>query len=337
LAPLSVISDVNILFVSAELPSFVARDLKILRERHSVVVRFIHHTNPVRFLGDIRALWQSDLLYIWFASIYALPLVVAAKLFGKRIVTVVGGYEAANEPEIEYGSARTPWRRTLVRWILLLSDQILAVSLSSEKEIRRNLAIAPGKTRLLYHGFEDTAAGGSSHRSPMVLNVGCASEGTWMRKGIYDLLLTAEQMPDVRFVHIGSLRIDISTKLGRLLPSNFTCTGRASSEQLGEYMSSAKVYLQLSRHEGFGCSVAEAMLCRCIPVVSNAAALPEVVGDCGIIVESRAMGDIVGAIGRALVMLDTEGERARQRILTHFPYERRRDDLLRIIEELSAR
>jgi glycosyltransferase involved in cell wall biosynthesis len=142
-------------------------------------------------------------------------------------------------------------------------------------------------------------------------------------------------MPDVRFVHIGSLRIDTATKFGRPLPPNFALVGRASTEQLGEYMSSAKVYLQLSRHEGFGCSVAEAMLQGCIPIVSCVAALPEVVGDCGIIVKSRETSVVVDAVRRALAMPDNEGDRARQRIRAHFSYERRRDALLQVISKLA--
>lgn len=325
----------NILFVSSDLPSFAARDLKILRERHNVVVRFIHHANPLRFLGDVHTLWKSDLLFVWFASIYTLPLVIAARLLGKRVVTVVGGYEAANEPEIEYGSARSPFLRKLVRWILVMSDQILAVSRDSEREIRRNLVLAPNKIQVLYHGFEDIPVEGHTPRDPMVINVGHVSDETWKKKGIYDLILTAEQMPDIQFVQIGGLGINVAAKFGRPLPRNLKFVGQVPFEQLGQYLSTAKVYVQLSRHESFGCSVAEAMLYRCIPVVSKAAALPEVVGDCGVIIESREMSNVVDAVRGALAMPDTEGDRARQRIRAHFPYERRRDALLQVINTLA--
>ena len=334
---MNVISDVNILFVSSDLPSFAARDLKILRERHNVAVRLIHHISLFRFLGDVHTLWKSDLLFVWFASIFALPLVIAARLLGKRIVAVIGGYEAANEPEIRYGSARSPFLRTLVRWILILSDEVLAVSRASEREIQRNLNITPNKIRLLYHGFEDIAVEGCNPKTPMVVNVGHVSDETWKKKGIYDFVLAAEQMPDIQFVHIGILRTNVAAKFGRPLPLNLRFIGQVPFEQLGQYLSTAKVYLQLSRHESFGCSVAEAMLFRCIPVVSNAAALPEVVGDCGIIIESRETSDVVDAVRRALAMPDSEGDRARQRVRTHFSYENRRDALLRVISMLTRK
>jgi glycosyltransferase involved in cell wall biosynthesis len=334
---LSVTSDVNILLISSDLPSFVARDLKILRERYNVVVRFIHHVNPFRFFSDVHTLWQSDLLFVWFASIYALPLVIVARLLGKRIVTVVGGYEAAKEPEIDYGSARLPLNRALVRCILACSDQVLAVSRASEREIQRNLDIAPDKIRLLYHGFEDIAVEGCNPKTPMVINVGHVSDETWKKKGIYDLILAAEQMPEIRFMHIGGLRINLAVKFGRPLPPNLKFIGQVPFKQLRDYLSTAKVYLQLSRHESFGCAVAEAMLFGCIPVVSNAAALPEVVGDCGIIIEPKETSDVVDAVRRALAMPDTEGDRARRRVLVHFSYEQRRDALLEIINRLAPK
>jgi glycosyltransferase involved in cell wall biosynthesis len=240
---LNVISDVNILLVSPNLSSFVARDLKILRERHNVVVRFINHVNPFRFLGDVRTLWKSDLLFVWFASIYTLPLVIAARLLGKRIVTVVGGYEAASEPELGYGSARSLFLRTPVRWILAMSDQVLAVSQSSELHVQRNLGVASSKIRILYHGFEDISFDTDDPKTPEVVNIGQLSDETWKIKGIYDFILVAEQMPDIQFIHIGGLRINVTTKLGRPLPPNLRFIGQIPFEQLGQYLSTANVYM----------------------------------------------------------------------------------------------
>jgi glycosyltransferase involved in cell wall biosynthesis len=327
----------KILFVYPSLASFVARDLKILREKHEVTARQIRHKNPWRFFSDVRALLNSDAVFLWFASIYALPLATLAKIFRKRVVTVVGGYEVANEPEIEYGSARSVILTRLVRWILNMSDVVIAISRSSEEEIRRHHPSIFGKTKMIYHGFEDMFGALPKSRESLVVNVGAISDVTWLRKGIYDFILTSERMPDVKFVQFGKVQTDVAATFGHALPANLVITGEVSFEQLRETLSSAKVYLQLSRHEGFGCSVAEAMLGGCIPVVSNAAALPEVVGDCGIVIGSREIADAVAEVHRALAMPDSEGERARQRVLENFSYNKRRDALLMVMDLVAKK
>lgn len=327
----------KILFLSPNNASFIARDLRILRERHDVTQRFVRHRNPLRFVGDVVALLRTDLLFLWFASAYALPIVTLARFLGKKVITVVGGYEVASVPEINYGSARSRVRRTVVGRILASSTVVLAVSRSSEQEIRLHHPEISGRVQMIYHGFEDMSSTAPPRKESLVANVGIVSDETWQRKGIHDFILVAEQMPEVRFVHIGSLRLDVVAKLGRALPDNLTIMGQVSPEKLIESLSTAKVYLQLSRHEAFGCSVAEAMLLGCIPIVTGSAALPEVVGDCGVTLESRHPADIAIAVRRALVMPDSEGERARQRVLQHFPYVRRRDALHQVVERLATK
>lgn len=58
---------------------------------------------------------------------------------------------------------------------------------------------------------------------------------------------------------------------------NVEFTGFVAEDELIKWYQKAKVYNQPSWHEGFGISVAEAILCECIPVVSDCGALPEVV------------------------------------------------------------
>jgi glycosyltransferase involved in cell wall biosynthesis len=323
---------VRIFFGYPSLASFVSRDLKILREKHTVCSRNIRHRNPIRLLADLWHVINSDLVFLWFASIYALPLVIVARLFRKNIIVVVGGYEAVNLPEIAYGSARSPMRRRLVTFMLRCSTRVIAVSKSSMNAIISNLRIKPDQIVMLYHGFEDIAPSGVLAKDVIVVNVGQVTEETWLVKGIYDFIQTADAMPDVRFLQIGRIAVDIDRKLGRTAAPNLITKGEVPFEELVRYLGPAKVYLQLSRHESFGCSVAEAMLFQCIPVVTNAYALPEVVGDCGIVLGSAKIDEVVFAVRKALAMPASEGVRARERILQHFPYQQRRDALLNLLE-----
>ncbi|MEO7555918.1 MAG: glycosyltransferase, partial [Acidimicrobiales bacterium] len=60
---------------------------------------------------------------------------------------------------------------------------------------------------------------------------------------------------------------------------------------------SSQVYAQLSWHEAFGVSVAEAMLCGCTPVVTDVPALQEVAGRWALTTTSP--DDDLAAIDRA--------------------------------------
>jgi glycosyltransferase involved in cell wall biosynthesis len=91
--------------------------------------------------------------------------------------------------------------------------------------------------------------------------------------------------------------------------------------------------VQASRHEGFGLAVAEAMLAGCVPVVMNVTAMPEVVGDAGVFIDSQDPGDVARGVGRALELGPDAARRARERILTAFPMKRRRDGILRLVQD----
>ena len=81
-----------------------------------------------------------------------------------------------------------------------------------------------------------------------------------------------------------------------------------------------------------GLAVAEAMLARSVPVVTNAGALPEVVGDAGIVISAPEPAVIAAAVREALDRGPEDRERARRRVLEHFPYEARRDGICREVE-----
>jgi glycosyltransferase involved in cell wall biosynthesis len=111
--------------------------------------------------------------------------------------------------------------------------------------------------------------------------------------------------------------------------------GQVPHEDLGEWLATAKVYVQFSRHESFGCAVADAMLYECIPVVSAVYGLPEVVGDCGIMVKGYDLEELREAVSRALEKSTAEGERCREQIEREFPLSVRAEELRKIVEEIA--
>jgi glycosyltransferase involved in cell wall biosynthesis len=64
-----------------------------------------------------------------------------------------------------------------------------------------------------------------------------------------------------------------------------------------------------------------------VPVVTDAGALPEVVGETGVVIAAPEPDLVADGVRRALELGPQAGERARERILEHFPYEVRRDGI----------
>ena len=81
-------------------------------------------------------------------------------------------------------------------------------------------------------------------------------------------------------------------------------------------------------------ALAEAMSSECIPVLTDKGALPEVVGDTGFYVSYDNPETTAEAIKGALK--SNKGKEARDRIENVFPIERRKKDLIQIINEVMT-
>jgi glycosyltransferase involved in cell wall biosynthesis len=73
-------------------------------------------------------------------------------------------------------------------------------------------------------------------------------------------------------------------------------TGHLPIENVVEIVASAKGLLLVSYFEGFGIPLVEAMRCGTPVITSNVTSLPEVVGDCGLIVDPFKVDDISQAM-----------------------------------------
>jgi glycosyltransferase involved in cell wall biosynthesis len=94
-----------------------------------------------------------------------------------------------------------------------------------------------------------------------------------------------------------------------------------TTEQMVAYYAEAAIAVVPSVYEGFGLPAGEAMACGVPVVSSDGGALPEVVGDAGVIVPARNVDALAAAIDALLedpVRREELGARGRQRILDEF-------------------
>ena len=85
----------KILFVCPTFSSFIQNDLDILRRHFDV--RVAHYQGKKRMLKflieTLKGVLWSDLTFSWFADVHAFAAVLFSKIFRKKSIVVVDGYE----------------------------------------------------------------------------------------------------------------------------------------------------------------------------------------------------------------------------------------------------
>ncbi len=332
---------VNILFVHNHPTSFVRQDLDCLRQRYRVSELHLS-SRRVNFFSLWRQVQAHDLIFGWFASWHTFLPVLCARCLNKPSVLVVGGYDLANIPAagttIGYGHQRGGAKKWISRAAMRLAHTLITNSHYSRCEAMENAGVDRAKLHVIYHGVPDIAGALPTRaRERMAITVGNVDRPNLWRKGLEPFVRAASLLPEVKFAVIGAWKDDAIDRLRSIATPNVEFTGWVDDATLLDYTLRASVYVQASRHEGFGMAVAEAMLAGCIPVVTRAGALPEVAGDCGVYSESTEPPQLARAIQSALAMPEAAREQARQRVLDRFPVSQREARLSGIVSQLTGR
>ncbi len=322
----------RILFVYNTASPFVFLDRDLLQQKWEICELY-QQTRRINFINLIQAVHQCNLIFCWFASWHSLMPVLLAKLLRKPSIVVVGGYDTANLSEADYGSQRGGLRRLIARTVIFNASHLITNSYSAKMEAIENAGAYPQKIHVIHHGLQDIPIGSLSNRDQLVITVSNVWRENLLRKGLLPFVQAASFLPDIKFMLIGKWYDNSIETLRQSAPPNVEFTGFVSDERLIELYQHASVYVQASLHEGFGMSVAESMLAGCIPVVTRKGSLPEVVGDAGIYTDSAKPREIAEAIRQGLAMDSAKRNQARERIVTNFSLERRKNQLFSLINQ----
>jgi glycosyltransferase involved in cell wall biosynthesis len=216
------------------------------------------------------------------------------------------------------------WRyHLMLPHALARADMVLTDSDHSRRDIVRYLAVAAARIQVIPCGVDPRftpVPDGDSQRAvlerygitrPYLLYVG----GINARKNIAQLFEAFSRLlaryPDLTLVVGGKRQWQtgaIDATFHRLNLSNHVhFTGYVADADLPALYSAAELFIFPSLYEGFGLPPLEAMACGVPAITSNAASLPEVVGDAALTVDPYAVDDLAAAIERALT---DEGLRA---------------------------
>jgi len=327
----------RILYVTSRRASFIEVDRELLARRYEV--RDLHQ--PGRWASPVRvqrAMRGCDAVVGWWASWHTFWPITLAWLLRRPSALIVGGFDTANEPDIGYGYQQGGARARLSRWIMRRAGVLATNSAYSQREIERNVGIAPARVTVMHHGVPDPfGALPDKPTEPLVLTVGVVDRANLERKGHRAFVEAARQLPDVAFVLAGRLVDDAGEELRAKAPTNVRLTDWVEDDELLDLYRRSAVYVQPSRHEGFGVSVAEGMLAGAVPVVTRAGALPEVVGETGVLVDAPADPNAVASAIREALARGPEARAAvRERVLREFSLDARTAALHDLVERALA-
>jgi glycosyltransferase involved in cell wall biosynthesis len=202
---------------------------------------------------------------------------------------------------------------------LRAADALIAVSEHSRCELIRLLGIPAGRVTVVPEGVDASSFRRVARRllrDPYVLYVGSEQPRKNLRTLFEAFMRVQELHPGLKLVKVGEAGgseapFREATRAHAVATGalqHVVFTDRVSHEELVAWYSGALCLVQPSRHEGFGLTPVEAMACGCPVIVSSGGALPEVVGDAGVVYGGP---DDVDALAFALSrVLSSAAERA---------------------------
>jgi glycosyltransferase involved in cell wall biosynthesis len=347
----------RLVYVHKGASSFVLNDQRILESAYTVVVIAVVARKAWSFpwawlVSFVKALWWipgSDGVVCQFAGHHSLATLIVAKFFGKPAMIISNGSDCVGFPSLNYGHFRKPVLAWSTRTCFRLCDRIVPLDRTLVEHVPTYHDIDSSAQGILHfcprlktpitvlgYGFDpDRWKAQGTRLAHRFITVASGADKRYVQilKGIDMILAVAPRFPECEFLVIGAPHGALSNR-----PANVIEVPFVPHDRIAELYGTAAFYLQLSISEGFGNALCEAMLCGCIPIVSNIGAMPRIVGSTGYVVPRRDADLIVKTISGAMEDYSLKAqERVRERIESEFPLALRSDGLLGIVSDVLAR
>ncbi len=243
--------------------------------------------------------------------------------------------------KIALASVRAPWKKLKhLRWYSFIGMQkrvsrtlarLITVSACARDDICRDFKVPADRFRVVPNGIDTGLFRPLPDLAREKNRIIVTNSADTPLKGLYYLLQAAAQVLERRpltLVVIGTPKKDggIVKLIRRLgIGRHVVFTGRISDEALVSQYARATAAVVPSVYEGFGLPAGEAMACG-VPVISTTGgALPEVVGDAGLLVPPADPQALARAIETLLDNPDEAcrlGEAGYRRVQRHFTWRR---------------
>ena len=328
----------------------VDNDIAILSQKYNVILYNADISKNTTFvIGILKQLvylilniHRFNAIFIWFADYHSYLPTLFSKILKKKSILCLGGYDGH---WIIPGNPRTA-KEKLRKFCVVKSVKYSSFVFTVSKWLAGFMdgVVEKNKIDVAYCCIDSYAFGNSEdlQKENIILTVGGGGYlyetkrkklDFFIEVGNYFTLKFPEY--DAKFILIGHdensetylyLKQYIKSDKIQLLPviNNIS--------QLKVFYQKAKIYSQFSEYEAFGISIIEAMLNKCIPIVFNGGAMPEVVGNAGIIINKY---NIEYTAGLMKDILDDKyaslTEKAKQRVEENFTINHRKEILFKYI------
>ncbi|MCF6280225.1 MAG: glycosyltransferase family 4 protein [Flavobacteriaceae bacterium] len=335
----------HILMTFVQFSTFTKRDVSILSKKFTVS---LHHFDtakkqllPIAFIkqffhllfniSDYKSIVIQSAGYVSF-----LP-VIFGKILKKPIIIIAIGTDCAKLPEINYGANNKKILSWFTNFSFRNASLVLPVHKSLEKSFYTYLnvqfpnqgirAFNPSiKTKIveIVNGYDTKkwriTDSKRLENSFLTVTVALHKIG-YYRKGIDLIIETAKAFPTHHFTIVGNVFLE------EKCPKNVHLIDNVNQDELLLIYNKHQYYFQLSMFEGFPNALCEAMLCGCIPIGSNVAGIPDIIGDNGYVLKKKD-ADLLKNIISNLDKNKITSAQVREQIATNFPIERRERELV---------
>ena len=279
---------------------------------------------------------RSKIVIIWFNDYHAFIPILFSKIFLKKSVIIVGGYDAIVDKQNRHGLFfKKGIRSTLAIINYSLVSEIWVVHKSLEEGCRyakEKFNIISGVRSFTNNKklvIKEISTGydvrfwdydRNNEKIGVMTAAYFSDERVINIKGLKIFNELASLLPDIPFTVIGEAKIQIDKFIN--LNPNVNVLGVQTRTQMKQLYQNNKFYFQGSRLEGLPNSVCEAMLCGCIPIGSKVFGIPDIIGNTGILFDTEK--DLVNVKDFILSGVgEKDSKQARNRIISKFDISRR--------------
>ena len=327
--------------------AFIDRDLEMIRPVAQIVpLEFTQTPWKLPFylvLQFFQLLWhlpKTSQYLCFFGGYHTVLPVIFGNVFGKKCTIQAGGMDCINMPEIGYGNFRkkglawaTTYSFTHCSLILPVAEALVSQHYNYDHRISPKqglLQLVPGlKTpiQVIPNGFDTDFwqdLGLERMKQSFISVATSTSTPARARVKGYDLIeQLAVSRPEWTFTLVGDSNYKPQSP-------NIQVLGKETPASLVQLYNRHEYYLQLSSSEGFPNALGEAMACGCVPIGSAVGAIPEIIGDTGLLLKRKELETLQQLI-QELMAGKRQLTSPRARIERYFTYEHRRQLLLKAL------